>query len=254
MGTITTIYDIFNVLITLLDLFTDILVIREYYITGRESYALASLTIICITQLCYCVVFSLKYGHGFRRGCFLFLIVLPFAPILPFIIYFHCYSFKRWKHQNHWKHLCFIIEGITEAFAESVLQLIALIHYAEYNNYIVLFSILCSMINVSSKLLLLSHLSVHTFVDRKKAIFSCICCITDYFAIFSILIFTFYVSLQTNVIQIWTYNILYTVAPFILTISIGINAYSMHNITRNWKCYFKFIFIQFIWFFGSIMC
>eukprot|EP01084_Bolivina_argentea_P266553 452126_1 len=57
-------------------------------------------------------------------------------------------AFREWIFDKLMKHIGFVIESLIEAFPQSILQLIAIVYYNEYNNYISMLSILLSMLSV----------------------------------------------------------------------------------------------------------
>eukprot|EP01084_Bolivina_argentea_P259958 438851_1 len=189
-------YDIFTATISVLDVITDIVIMAEFYIYGRMPFFYSSLAIIIIAQLAYCIAFWWKYAdiYSFCNSLCIFMVTLPFAPVLSFVFYFTAdplsrlsvflentfrkydleinsgyvintnknserdkklAAFREWTQSKLYKHLGFIIEALIESFPQAILQLIAIVYYNEYNA-ISIFSILLSMISVSSKSLILS--------------------------------------------------------------------------------------------------
>eukprot|EP01083_Nonionella_stella_P136716 416171_1 len=302
------VYDIFTAIVSLLDVITDIIVLVEFYIMGRMAFFYASLTILIIAQLAYCIAFWYKFRKAFATYCLGsigFCCLLPFAPILSFAFFFtdnrdtrlyqlleglftslscdmtlfdccqssentntsstqHNRNVKRspemeelrqWVKNKLVKHIGFIIEALIEAFPQSILQLIAIVYYSESNNYISMCSILLSMISVSTKSFILSVLASY---NLRSAIFNWLCCITDFFGIFFIISFAFYVpsnadSNQSNpfaVIQsVWIYSILFTVIPFALIGSIGMNIFWTIRLSKDYWYGFAF-FVQIAWIVG----
>eukprot|EP01084_Bolivina_argentea_P064368 117404_1 len=85
------VYDIFTAIVSLLDVITDIIVLVEFYILGRMPFFYASLTILIIAQLAYCIAFWWKFKKSFDSyaiGSIGFCCMLPFAPILSFAFFF----------------------------------------------------------------------------------------------------------------------------------------------------------------------
>eukprot|EP01084_Bolivina_argentea_P124236 220152_1 len=179
-----------------------------------------SLTILLIAQFSYTIAFwwRFKEAPGGDGGAVLACCcLLPFAPILSFAFYFtenknaplyqridnffrsfncrDCRAKKQrhnnkktdiitlseWAEEKLMKHIGFIIEAMIEAFPQSVLQLIAIVYYNDYDNYIALFSIFLSILSVSTKTFILS---VNISYNWKYAIFNWLCCLMDFIGIF----------------------------------------------------------------------
>lgn len=116
-------------------------------------------------------------------------------------------------------------------------------------------SILLSMLSVSTKSFILS---VVTSFNWTSAILNWLSCVTDFFGIFFIISFAFYVPPSDDVENInpfqtiqyvWIISILCTIIPFALIGSIGMNTYWTWRLSREYWCGFGF-FVQLAWIVG----
>ena len=275
------VYDSINIIITILDLVTDILVIYDFWCKNRFVFFILAVSCVVIAHVCYTLVFVLKYSSSYDTSneVIAFICLLPFSPLMPYILYFsslpnNCFSnvifpifgFKKdeWhapsereilnhdisynysnysavissesddnkifvnvnetqrgnspkneknsakkaKHTNmdsfvrdgiaseEWKdwakqkiitNIGFIIEGMIQSFPEAIIQVVAIVYYKEYNNYISLVSILLSLLSVCVKSLILTQGINHTLRFFKWA-----AAVTDFFAIFVMVSWAFY--------------------------------------------------------------
>ena len=53
-------YDVFTILISLIDFITDILVMAQFYNNNQSTFFIISLIILIIAQLSYCLTFAVK--------------------------------------------------------------------------------------------------------------------------------------------------------------------------------------------------
>eukprot|EP01083_Nonionella_stella_P194374 716934_1 len=86
-------YDIFTVVVSLLDVITDILVLIHFYSSGRMTFFYISLTILIIAQLAYTIAFWWKFAnaHSYSGGStalFACCCLLPLSPVLSYAFYF----------------------------------------------------------------------------------------------------------------------------------------------------------------------
>ena len=145
---------------------------------------------------------------------------------------------------------------MNSAFPQSILQLIAIVYFNESNNYLSMFSIFLSMLSVSTKSFILSVLSSY---DLKSAIFNWLSAITDFFGIFFIISFAFYVPPDDEnnpfitIQMVWIFSILSTVVPFALVGSIAMNFYWTIRLSCEYWCGFGF-FVQMAWIVGLCIC
>ena len=90
INTFSITYDGITMIVSFMDLVTDILVLTEYYNKKYDYFFTTSLCIIIFAQLSYCVAFTLRYTRSSQANCQkfeVFLCCLPFSPIMSFIIY-----------------------------------------------------------------------------------------------------------------------------------------------------------------------
>eukprot|EP01083_Nonionella_stella_P272207 922883_1 len=295
-------YDIFTVVVSLLDVITDILVLIHFYTSGRMIFFYISLTILIVAQLAYSMAFWWKFEEtgsygGPGSALFACCCLLPLSPVLSYAFYFtsdessplfkffeHLFEFKcrieccrttssnrtnnnnnndqqqnplrQWVQDKLMKHLGFIIEALIEAFPQSILQLIAIVYYNDSHNYVSIFSILLSMISVSTKSFILS---VKVSYNWKSALFNWISCLIDFIAIFCITSLIFYVPTSVEeqhnpfqtLQQIWFYSTCITVVPFTLVGSTVLACvYLFHNPECDFDCLVILVLIFALWIIG----
>lgn len=186
------IFDIIALIVSALDLTTDIVILVTWYYQGRMIFFGISLSILILAQCSYVTLFYYNHGstanneHAFCHSALSLLCTLPFSPILSFIFFFVadkdsclrividnfclCFNFdwstagsgdsphltpvQNYLERKLYKHLGFLLEAMIEAFPQSILQLTALVYYNEPNAISIL-SILISMSSVCSKIFLL---------------------------------------------------------------------------------------------------
>eukprot|EP01084_Bolivina_argentea_P001351 2498_1 len=219
-------YDLFTIIVSLLDVITDVMVMIGFYNQNRMVFFWSALIILIIAQLSYIIAFWMFHGKkdDFVMGICLLCFAIPCAPCLSFLFYFAAdeslyinkYILKsdlcccldlndvsinrsasplqQWMREKVHKHFGFIMEALFEAFPQSILQLIAIVYYNDtYNSftgYVSIVSILLSMLSVTTKSFILS---VATSINWKSALFNWLCFITDFFGIFFVVSIAFYV-------------------------------------------------------------
>ena len=324
------VYDTVNIIITILDLVTDILVIYDFHTNQRYIFFWLALGCVVIAHICYILVFIVKYSNSYDspNEISVFIGLIPIAPLLPYILYWstlpnNCFSnlifpifgfekdeweppkprtrfvdygtnshgydpihnnynnyiisndidididnndngdgdgdrslslsihsvddivgdrivavnidikkkvkqnmknkrnkkntknnkdrkknnnnfdsfdtfggnigepnteeWKNWAKQKIMTNIGFIIEGLIQSFPEAIIQVIAIVYYKEYDNYISLSSILLSLLSVCVKSLILTQ-GINTLLR----IFKWLCAVTDFFAIFVMVSWAFY--------------------------------------------------------------
>ena len=158
-------YDIMAIIISLADVTTDILITYEYYMLGYKVFFGISLSIICMAQLSYCIVFALKCMHpsdGLAGFCTCCCFPVLFSPFISLILYLFndpntCASqcckmtscatpfnidddtlkfgnnqqsaFNQFLMKKLSAHVGFILEAFVEAFPQSLLQMIAIVYF-----------------------------------------------------------------------------------------------------------------------------
>eukprot|EP01083_Nonionella_stella_P022666 62684_1 len=293
-------YDIFTVVVSLLDVITDIMVLIQFYSSGRMTFFYISLTILIVAQFAYTMAFWWKFADAGTynepgNALFACCCLLPLSPLLAYAFYFtsdessplfkffeHLFecrcrieccrskssnrtndnndpkqnALRKWVHDKLMKHLGFIIEALIEAFPQSILQLIAIVYYNDSHNYVSIFSILLSMISVSTKSFILS---VKVSYNWKSALFNWISCLIDFIAIFCITSLIFYVPTSVEeqhnpfqtLQQIWFYSTCITVVPFTLVGSTVLACvYLFHNPECDFDCLVILVLIFALWIIG----
>eukprot|EP01083_Nonionella_stella_P027960 76998_1 len=271
------IYDAFTASVSLLDFITDVMVLFQYYNQERMTFFYISLSILIVAQLSYSTAFWFRFNNSFHTVwavMLVFLCTLLIAPILSFVFYLignddsklykdlarlfsghanHTIArtptpstaLREWAESKLMKHIGFIIEALIEAFPQSILQLIAIVYYNDGENYIAMFSILLSMISVSTKSFVLSVLVAYNW---KSAFFNWISCVTDIFGLFFIVSFAFYDTNPFHLIQtVWLYSLFLTVAPLVVIGSLGWNIKQVRSLGGE---YGWTILIEIIWLIG----
>ena len=225
-------YDAITVIITLIDLITDILVITLFYYSRHGTvFFWSALSFVILTNICYVVLAILTFCSSLTRikQIVWFLLLLPISPILPFLIY--CASFPNswiainiidkfgleridWDHRNNnknnsnnnnntsWKRFTseklitntvFIIEALCESFFLSIIQIIAMVSFEEYRNSYILISICFSLLSIIWKSILVS-----SGVSIKSSIYKWLCFITDFYAILFVMISWAFLSIHKD--------------------------------------------------------
>ena len=148
-------YDILTILISLLDLGTDLWVLYQYYIKQRRTFFIIGTIIICVAQMVYVIAFLMKFGRwswGICRKIGNFFFLLAISPLLGILFYAfaankdgHCFFVDVWledcldldvsitnynnkKRSKAWrwinekieKHIGFILESVFEAFPKLI--------------------------------------------------------------------------------------------------------------------------------------
>ena len=90
------IYDVITVVISIADVFTDIVVLLNFYYKDRATFFSISLVILCLAQCAYSAAFMWRYdtlSNIYDRtdsavlAVLFFFVLLPFGPIIPIIIF-----------------------------------------------------------------------------------------------------------------------------------------------------------------------
>lgn len=210
-------YDGITMLITLMDLITDIIVIiLFYYSINGIIFFWAGLSFLILTNICYVVLAVLTFCSSLSRikQIIWFILLLPISFILPFLIY--CASFPNswitiniinrfgleridWDHYHRnnndytlWKkfiseklitNTVFIIQALCESFFLSIIQIIAMVSFQEFRNNIILISICFSLLSIIWKSILVS-----SGVSIMSSIYKWLCFITDFYSILFVMI------------------------------------------------------------------
>lgn len=83
-------YDILAQVISILDVATDVIVCIQYYENDRMVFFGISLTILLLALIAYDIafVFSIENETKAYKHLLMFLVVLPFSPFVPYLMYF----------------------------------------------------------------------------------------------------------------------------------------------------------------------
>ena len=82
-------YDILAQVISILDMITDFIVCVQYYQKDRMVFFGISLAILLLALIAYDFTFMLNLSNEKRlKELWLFLVMLPLSPLIPFILYF----------------------------------------------------------------------------------------------------------------------------------------------------------------------
>ena len=144
-------FDSINIVITIADIVTDILVIYDFYQKNEMTFFWIGLTIIIFAQVCYAIAFWVEYvdKDNYMRAFCWFIIALIFSPLMSFVFFFTSHEeqwlsrafirrmpglllprshFKHpkentgliteWVESKFNKHFGFIVESVCEAFPQ----------------------------------------------------------------------------------------------------------------------------------------
>jgi len=166
-------------------------------------------------------------------------------------------ALRVWMREKLSKHMGFIIEAMVEAFPQSILQLAAIVYFGDTDNYLSIASILLSMLSVSSKSFILS---VTVSYHWTSVFFNWLSALSDFFGIFFIASFAFYVPPHlaegepnpfAAIATMWMALVLVTVVPFGLIGSIGINLnVCWRAVSREHLNSCIIVFVQIAWIVG----
>ena len=227
-------YDFSASIISITDVVTDVLVTIEFYREGSMTFFGISMTILIMAQLCYTMLFFMVFGYKYRdkkrsKQILFFTFVLPLGQLVPAFLWIDSFNFKIinkikqkldleihtnspnkpagmdplmwWIEKKFISHGGFLIEAIIEAFPQSINQMIYIVTKRK-STPLNVFSILLSMISVSSKTLMLSY-SMH----RITFIFNFLCYSGDIFGIFTTLSWVFHKTNHEITLVTWIYII-----------------------------------------------
>ena len=243
------IYDLTSVLLSILDIVTDVWILYLWKHNGLTLFFGIGLTILIFAHCVYILMFLVRFkkgsiGNGNITGrglCFsrflLFILILLLSPFLNILMFINskyqtydnkkccnCVITIKKKCQSFWnflgfetdsftdcersnieqlvaliffKHLGFVIQSLLQSFPQCILQISALFIYGHsYNNYyyyILLISILISLINICSKLLVFSFA-----FDIPTFFWNWISVVTDFVKVFSVIAWIFWILSNVN--------------------------------------------------------
>lgn len=213
--------DIIVVIFSLVDIVLDLLVCKQFYMTGRMTFFYISVIIFFIAQLSYSFLFVATWGKNLNPGykMLTFLLILPFGQLVPFFTWIESFHFTNldnfikwtgltptseseestnnqqnnpelsgnndmlWDYIQHkyQSHAGFVAEALAEAIPQCILQTIALITQSSDNISPVIVLSILMSICVISSKGYLISYSIH----RPTFIFNFICIIADCFNLFA---------------------------------------------------------------------
>ena len=202
-------YDFSAVVISVVDVVTDILITIQFGNKKQWPFFGIAVTIFGLAQFCYSGLFTISYADSLRTKyqMLVFVCVFPVAQAVPAFMWLDSYNlpitkavlkfFKLdtnafgekecppdkdelqfWIEQKFRSHGGFVIEAVIEAFPQSILQMIALVMFEEADPLNV-FSIVLSMTSVASKTLMFCY-----SIDRVTFFFNFLCMSADIFGVF----------------------------------------------------------------------
>ena len=206
--------DLLVVIFSIADIVLDLLVCRQFYITGRYSFFYASVIIFVVAQLTYSFLFTASWGRKLSPlgMTVTFVAVLPFGQFVPFFTWIEAFRFNHldatikyiglqptgpdanneadgeeeggdmlWSYiqRKYQSHAGFLAESLAEAIPQCILQTIAVIT-TEETSPVFIVSIVISICVIASKGYLVSY-SIH----RPTFLFNFICIIADCFNLFA---------------------------------------------------------------------
>ncbi|ETO28976.1 hypothetical protein RFI_08149 [Reticulomyxa filosa] len=93
----TYLFDMYNLVVSLADMVTDVLVLQQYYEEKQTVFFWIGAANLALAQLCYSFVFVMR--HVDQGGCWkrvlVFLAVLPISPLLCIVFYWESFPNNR---------------------------------------------------------------------------------------------------------------------------------------------------------------
>mmetsp|Transcript_12460 Transcript_12460/g.23924 ORF Transcript_12460/g.23924 Transcript_12460/m.23924 type:complete len:709 (+) Transcript_12460:90-2216(+) len=197
-------WDLFTVVLSHVDIVTDVLVAWQFYKAEKFTFFWGSVIIFCVAQMSYAFLFTATWGKEWSPigMVVVYLLVLPFGQFVPFFTWLESFHFTcldklitklglrptesiqkslatgegdgLWTYIQHkyQAHAGFLAEAFVEAIPQCILQ-IAAVTTASKATWLNVLSILLSIIVIGSKGYLIAY-SIHwpTFVFNYIAILS----------------------------------------------------------------------------------
>lgn len=203
-------YDFFMAFLCMVDVVSDAMILYEFYTSGEWTFFALSLTVFCIAQIAYTVLFVAMYVRNYDdsydvRKALWFLCVLPFGQLVPILICIQSYRLplvdrifrafnldpevrvstnddplKQYIMKKLYTQGGFLVESVLESIPQSIIQFIYLLNTTNNNTWLNIFSIFASMTSMASKGYLFSY-----SIDVPTFIFNCGSFIVDVFCIFA---------------------------------------------------------------------
>ena len=234
------IFDIISIVISLLDLGTDIYILIQWNADENLTFFWVGISVLILAQLSYVIMFFISHEpRGLRGAALTLLCTFWCIPFYSLLFYFASnedsilrkWTLLRWENysDNHrhsatmqilerkmYKNRGFILEAMIEALPMSILQLSYMVLYKRASP-IAIVSILISMLSVCSKFFL-----IMSQIDDSKSwtnkILMWFSFVVDFIGIFFIVSFVFGDSELFQNLMLWEFII--CVAP--CTVCIGI--------------------------------
>ena len=249
-------FDVLSIVISLLDLSTDIYILIQWNLDENMEFFWIGLSVLILAQMSYVIMFYISHEP---RGACEFIITLLCTcwciPIYSILFYFASdehsilrkWTYLRWntytdnpKHsptmqmlaRKMYKNRGFIMEAMIEALPMSILQLSYMVLYKKAS-VIAIASILISMLSVCSKLFLMM-----SQIDDSKSwtnkILMWFSFVVDFIGIFFIVAFAFGDSELFQNVMIWEFII--CVAPCTVLLGIAMAPGVSYEISKYCCC------------------
>ena len=89
-------YDLFTLVLSVLDVVTDVLIAIQYYNDGEMVFFGLCLGIFAIASIAYTVLFLMMYADPWKdwQIAILFFVILPVSPLVPIFIWITSFKFE----------------------------------------------------------------------------------------------------------------------------------------------------------------
>lgn len=202
--------DVVTVTMSVVDVGTDVLVAREYYMMGTKlgrRLFVASTAIFVMAQATYSLLFTSTYAKakcGTLRRVVIFACVFPVAQLVPLFTWLESFHFSRVTSFVEWcgleattkeeesgdelwsfirakyaSHSGFLAEAVVEALPQAILQTFAFAVLGSASP-VMLASVLMSVTVLASKAYVVSY-----SVDRRVCCFNALCFVADLLVFFA---------------------------------------------------------------------
>ena len=205
-------YDCLIIIISILDVTTDILVLISYHNDNRMAFFTISFIIVAFAQFGYIIMFAFRVDINTKLS-----------------------DQAKFAKNKIKKHRGLILKAVVESLPQSILQFIAMIYYQE-QNWISTGSILLSLTSVVTKSFVFSR-----GVEWRSYIFCWLCVVTDFVSIFFLVSWLFlshsqhingdFLGYFGTIGEVWYYKVLIGILPLIVIQWIGCVLYGL------WWCW-----------------
>eukprot|EP01083_Nonionella_stella_P085546 237272_1 len=238
-------FDTLTILVSLLDILSDIYITYLFWQHSHYTYFYISVSILVFTHLSYCILYVYLFKLSWRHV----LLLLPISPFISFVLYCTatpqnnklCKSLrqvlhiknvninhsneieerdptKRWIEYTFRKHIGFICESLLESFGSFVLQLYVLLMSPTMAMDAVLsVSILFSLLSISMSLYFFCH-----SIYWKLFVFNYLCIIADIVKLYTsiLLLNAMHMGSRSMFVYIWCVKLLFITSSSALYLSI----------------------------------